>query len=130
MLSEIMQKRLRAISPDSSIVEAADKMRQENIGALLVERQGNFIGLLTDTDIVRKGIGARKNVEQTTVEQLMKTDIPSIPITQTSHEAYDMMGDLGIRHLAISEAGRIVGLVSLRDLLLHFKSYEPKIGGD
>lgn len=130
MLSEIMQKTLKSISADSSIIDAAEKMQQDKIGALLVERNGTFIGLLTETDIVRKGLGAKRNLDQTTVEVLMTTTLPSIPLTKTSHDAFDMMGDLGIRHLAICDGDKIVGLVSMRDLLLHFKSFEPSIGGD
>ena len=130
MLSEIMQKTLKSIPADSSITAAAEKMRQDKISALLVEQKGKFIGLLTDTDIVRKGLGAKRNLDQTTPEQLMATDLPSIQVTKTSHDAYDMMGDLGVRHLVICDKDKIVGLVSMRDLLLHFKSYEPSIGVD
>lgn len=130
MLAEIMQKSLKSIPSDTSIVDTADKMRQENISALLVERNGMFIGLLTDTDIVRKGVSVKRNLEQTTAEQLMTTDFPSIQVTRTSHEAHDMMGDLGVRHLIICEGDKIVGLVSVRDLVLHFKSYEPSLGVD
>ena len=130
MLSEIMQTSLKSIPADTSIIGAAEKMRQEKISALLVERNGSFIGLLTDTDIVRKGVGAKKNLDQTTAEQLMTTSLPSIQVTKTSHEAYDMMGDLGVRHLVICDGDKIVGMVSMRDLLLYFRSFEPNIGVD
>lgn len=130
MLSQIMRKTLKSIPAGTSIVDAAFKMREEKIGALLVEQKGTFIGLLTDTDIVRRGVGAKKNLDQTTVEQLMSTNLPSIQISRTSHEAYDKMGDLGVRHLVICENDKIVGLVSMRDLLAHFRSYEPNMGID
>ena len=130
MLSEIMRTTLKAIPYGTPVVEAAEKMRQEKIGGLLVEQNGRFVGLLTDTDIVRRGVGARKNLDQTKVEDLMTTTLPTIQVSRTSHEAFDMMGELGLRHLLISEGDKIVGLVSMRDLLLHFKSYEPGIGVD
>ena len=130
MLSQIMRKTLKSIPAATSISDAAQKMREEKIGALLVERKGDFIGLLTDTDIVRKGVGTKKNLDHTTVEQLMGTNSPSIQVSKTSHEAYDLMGDLGVRHLLICENDKIVGLVSMRDLLVHFRSYEPNLGVD
>jgi signal-transduction protein with cAMP-binding, CBS, and nucleotidyltransferase domain len=130
MLSEIMQTSLKSIPADTSIIGAAEKMRQEKISALLVERNGSFIGILTDTDIVREGVGAKKNLDQTTVESLMTAKLPSIQVTKTSHEAYDMMGDLGVRHLVICDGDKIVGMVSMRDLLLYFRSFEPNIGVD
>lgn len=135
MLSEIMQTSLKSIPADTSIVVAAEKMREEKISALLVEQNGSFIGLLTDTDIVRKGLGEKKNLDHTTAEQLITTNLPStqlpsIQVTKTSREAYDMMGDLGVRHLVICDGDKIVGMVSMRDLLSYFKGLEPKIGVD
>jgi len=130
MLSQIMQTTLKTISEGSSVVQAAQKMQQEKVGGLLVERDGAYIGLLTDSDIVRKGVGAKKNMEQTKVEELMSTSLPTIQISKTSHEAFDMMGELGLRHLTISDGDKIVGLVSMRDLLLYFRSLEPNIGVD
>lgn len=130
MLSEIMQTRLQSIPEEASIVEAAEKMRQEKIGGLLVERKGTYIGLLTDTDIVRKGVGAKINLEEIKVENLMTTNLPTMQVSRTSHEAFEMMGDLGLRHLIICDGKQVVGLVSMRDLLLYFKSLEPSIGVD
>jgi len=130
MLSQIMQTRLKSISEEASIVEAAETMRQETIGGLLVERKGIYIGLLTDTDIVRKGVGAKMNLEETKVKNLMATNLPTMQVSRTSHEAFDMMGDLGLRHLIICDGEKVVGLVSMRDLLLYFKSLEPSIGVD
>ena len=130
MLAEIMQTTLKAVPFGTPVVEAAERMRQGRIGGLLVEQNGQFIGLITDTDIVRKGVGARKNLERTKVEELMTTTLPTIQVSRTSHEAFDMMGDLGLRHLVICDGDKVVGLVSMRDLLLHFKSYEPGIGVD
>ena len=130
MLSEIMQTRLQSIPEEASIVEAAEKMRQEKIGGLLVERKGTYIGLLTDTDIVRKGVGAKINLEEIKVENLMTTNLPTMQVSRTSHEAFEMMGDLGLRHLIICDGKQVVGLVSMRDLLLYFKSLEPTIGVD
>ena len=130
MLSEIMKTSLKSIPADTSITGAAEKMRQEKISALLIERNGSFIGLLTDTDIVRQGLGGEISLEETTVDQLLTTPLPSIQVTKTSHEAYDMMGNLGVRHLVICEGDEIVGMVSMRDLLEYFKSFEPKIAVD
>ena len=96
----------------------------------MVERKGTYIGILTDSDIVRKGVGAKINLEETKVENLMTTNLPTMQVSRTSHEAFDMMGDLGLRHLIICDREKIVGLVSMRDLLLYFKSLEPSIGVD
>ncbi|MDR4501155.1 MAG: CBS domain-containing protein [Nitrospirales bacterium] len=130
MLEKIMQTKLKTIPYGATIIEAAEKMRQESIGGLLIEGKGGFVGFLTDTDIVRKGVGNKKNLTDTKVEELMSTTLPTIQVSKTSHEAFDLMGDLGLRHLLICNGDEIVGLVSLRDLLLYFRSLEPNIGVD
>jgi signal-transduction protein with cAMP-binding, CBS, and nucleotidyltransferase domain len=131
MLVQIMQKKLKTIPEGLSITQAAEKMRKEGIGSLLVERNGIPIGIITDTAIVHKAVGAKKDLDHTTVESLMTTPLPTIQLTQTSHDALDMMGDLGIRHLVVYDGPQIVGLVSARDLLVYFGSVsEPRIGVD
>ena len=69
-------------------------------------------------------------MEQPKVGELMTINLPTIQVSRTSHEAFDVMGELGLHHLVICDGDQIVGLVLMRDLLLHFKSYEPGIGAD
>jgi len=131
MLVRIMQKKLKTISEGSSITQAAEKMQKEGIGSLLVERKGIQVGILTDTAIVHKAVGLKKDLDRTTVESIMTTPLPTIQLTQTSHDALDLMGDLGLRHLVVCDGPQIVGLVSARDLLVYFGSVsEPRIGVD
>ncbi len=131
MIVQIMQKKLKTIAEGFSITQAAEKMQKEGIGSLLVERKGIPVGILTDTAIVHKAVGLKKDLDQTKVESLMTTPLPIIQLTQTSHDALDMMGDLGVRHLVVCDGPEIVGLVSARDLLVYFGSVsEPRIGVD
>jgi signal-transduction protein with cAMP-binding, CBS, and nucleotidyltransferase domain len=131
MIVQIMQKNLKTISEGVSITQAAEKMQKEGIGSLLVERKGTPVGILTDTAIVHKAVGLKKDLDQTKVETLMTSPLPTIQITQTSHDALDLMGDLGVRHLVVCDGPKIVGLVSARDLLVYFGSVsEPRIGVD
>ncbi len=130
MLTEIMQTTIKSITKESSVADAAEKMRQERVGALMVQDHHQFLGILTEADIVHKGVGKRKDLAHTTVEALMTTDLPSIQVSRTSHEAFDMMGDLGVRHLIICDGENVVGIVSMRDLLMYFRSFEPNINSD
>ncbi|MCA9499859.1 MAG: CBS domain-containing protein [Nitrospira sp.] len=131
MIVQIMQKNLKTISEGFSITQAAEKMQKEGIGSLLVERKGVPVGILTDTAIVHKAVGLKKDLDQTKVESLMTSPLPTIQLTQTSHDALDLMGDLGVRHLIVCDGPKIVGLVSARDLLVYFGSVsEPRIGVD
>ncbi|WP_454063129.1 CBS domain-containing protein [Candidatus Nitrospira salsa] len=135
-LAEIMKKEIKSIDAGKSLIMAARQMRDDRIGSLLVKAKGDYVGVITETDIVRKAAAEGKDLSSLTVEAVMTKPVVSIESTKTVREANDLMGECGIRHLAVSEAGKIVGIVSVRDILLAFKSYaeptysEPKIAQD
>lgn len=119
-ISEVMSKTPKQIASNTSVVEAATRMRDERVGSLLVERNGEFVGMVTDTDVVRKAVAEKKDLAKTTVETIMTAPLNSIEATKTVPEAHDMMGDLGVRHLAVREAGKVVGVISVGDLAVYF----------
>ncbi len=93
-------------------------------------------GILTDTDIVRKGVAESKDLTSMTVESIMTAPFVTIESHQSPCEAQEVMSDEGVRHLVVREGKTITGLVSIRDLLVFYKSRaegtysEPKIGID
>jgi len=135
-LAEIMKKEIKTIDAGKSLIMAARQMRDDRIGSLLVKANGDYVGVITETDVVRKAAAEGKDLSSLTVEAVMTKPVVSIESSKTVREANDLMGECGIRHLAVSEAGKIVGIVSVRDILLAFKSYaeptysEPKIAQD
>lgn len=141
-VSQIMTKRPKSIGPKTSIVSAAKTMRTARVGSLFVKKGKKLVGIVTDTDIVRRAVSTNKNLGKLTVEKIMTAPICTIEDGQTVDDAQDMMGDLGVRHLAVTKAGSIVGVISVRDLLLFYKRYaqskispevaysEPKIAQD
>lgn len=130
-LTELMQKELKTISHNSPVRDAARHMRDEKVGAMFVEQNGNLIGILTETDIVRRAVAEDRNLSTITAQSIMTTPIATIESTRTVQDAHDMMGDLGVRHLGVAQQSKLVGVVSVRDLLLYFKSVsEPKITQD
>jgi len=141
-VSRIMAKRPKAIGPKTSIASAAKTMRQARVGSLLVKKGKKLTGIVTDTDIVRRAVAIGKPLGRLTVEKIMTSPICTIEGSQSVDDAQDMMADLGVRHLGVTKNGEIVGIVSVRDLLLHYKRYaaslipddmgysEPKISQD
>ena len=129
----IMSKKPKTVGPGLSIVSAAKKMHTARIGSLFVKKGKKLVGIVTDTDIVRRAVSTNKNLGKMTVEKIMTTPICTIEGNQSVDDAQDMMGDLGVRHLAVTQAGEIVGVVSVRDLLMFYKRYaqskiDPKGG--
>ncbi|MGH7230670.1 MAG: CBS domain-containing protein [Nitrospiraceae bacterium] len=130
-LAQVMRKKLKMIAHNASIKAAASRMRDERVSALFVEKGENFIGIVTDTDVVRRGVAEGVDIGKTAVETIMTSPIATIDAVRTVQDAHDMMGDLSVRHLGVTEQGKLTGIVSVRDLLVYFKSVsEPKIAQD
>ncbi len=141
-IAQIMNKHPQSVGPTTSIRGAAKKMRELRIGSLLIKKGKNHVGIITDTDLVRKALAGTQDVSKLTVEKIMTSPVCRIESSKAVDEAQDMMGDLGVRHLAVTKGGSIVGVVSVRDLLMFYKRYaqskiaanqvysEPKIGQD
>ena len=130
-LGELMRKELKQVTAATPVREAAKQMRDERVGSLFVEKGGRLIGIVTDTDVVRRAVADTKDLDRLTVEQIMSSPIATIESTRAVQDAHDMMGDLGVRHLGVTEGGQLTGLVSVRDLLLYFQRFsEPKIMQD
>lgn len=130
-LQETMTRNLKTIRHDETIQETAQRMKDDKVGSLLVDRGGQVVAIVTETDIVRKAVAKGFDLGKKKVETIMSSPVVSIEIQRTPQDAHDMMADLGVRHLAVTDKGKIVGLLSVRDLLIYFKRVsEPKIAQD
>ena len=130
-LVQVMRKELKNVRYDVSVKDAAKRMRDEKVSSLLVEKNDELIGIITDTDVVRRAVAEGSDLTKTAVYTIMTSPIASIESLRTVQDAHDMMGDLGVRHLGVTEKGKLVGVVSVRDLLVYFKRVsEPKIAQD
>ncbi len=122
-LAVMMSRDLRTISPDATLAEAARMMRDARIGALLVKNDQSYVGVLSETDLVRKGMACNLDPARERVGAVMSSPVISIEIDRSAHEASDLMAVKAIRHLAVSQDGQIVGIISVRDLLRYFKNW-------
>jgi signal-transduction protein with cAMP-binding, CBS, and nucleotidyltransferase domain len=130
-LREAMTKNLKTIRYDATVQEVARRMQGEKVGSLLVERDGQTVAIVTETDIVRKAVARGADLGKEKVAAIMSAPVAGIDIQLTPQDAHDMMADLGVRHLAVTDKGKIVGLLSVRDLLVYFKRVsEPRITQD
>lgn len=141
-VAKIMNKNPKSVGPKMSIASAAKTMRAARVGSLFVKKGKQLVGVVTDTDIVRRAVASGKPLGKLTVEKIMTTPICTIEGSHSIDDAQDMMADLGVRHLGVTKNGEISGVVSVRDLLLHYKRYaqskistevtyeEPKITQD
>ena len=113
-VSATMATRLLTIGPGEMLQEAAHRMADRRVGAILVTENDALVGILTERDVLR-AVG-RGTIEGT-VEQWMTRDPITVGPEATTGEAAMMMIHGGFRHVPVCEGGKLVGIVSIRDLL-------------
>lgn len=114
-IKEIMTTDVRSISANDSISEAVNIMKQLDIGAVPVLDNSLLVGIITDRDIVLRGIAAGKSMEES-VSTVMTKDITTVTPDMDVHKVADLMASKQIRRLPIVENGRLVGIVSIGDM--------------
>lgn len=116
-VKQIMSKVLLKIDSQSTIQEAAKVMKRERVGSILVTQGDQVSGIITETDIVQKLVAANLDPVNTRVEMVMSSPLLTIEADRSVSEANDLMDRKHVRHLGVTEAGKIVGMISVRDLL-------------
>ncbi len=104
-------------SPDASVYEALQLLAEKNIGALVVLRDGELVGVISERDYARKVILHRKTSMKTPVKEIMTEEVITVGTGSTVEEAMILMTDKRIRHLPVVEGEKIVGVVSIGDLV-------------
>src|SRR5215216_3979808 len=106
-----------AIAPEATVYEALQSMAQHNTGALLVLDGDKMVGILSERDCVRKVDLQGKNVKDTRVSDIMTGEVITVGCDQPLEECMSLMIDKGIRHLPVYDREKLMGFVSVRDVL-------------
>lgn len=115
-VKDIMTDELAVISPDATVIEAAQLMQKHDVGAVPVCEGTNIVGLVTDRDIVVRNIAHGKDPNHTPVRDVMTTEVKSISPETNISQAAEIMATQQIRRLPVIEDDRLVGMLSLGDL--------------
>ena len=114
------------VDRDVSARAAAQMMRDNEIGSVFVTSGQAIIGILTDTDLVRRIVAAGADPERTTVETIMTAPILTIEGNKTLLDANDLMAKNHVRHLGITKDGILAGMISVRDLVVFLTNLPRK----
>jgi len=105
------------VTPEAMVFDAIHMMAEKNVGALLVTDQGKLIGIISERDYTRKVALKGKSSKQTAVREILSTHVVHVSPGHTIEECMRLMTDHRIRHLPVLEAEKIVGVVSIGDLV-------------
>jgi CBS domain-containing protein len=114
-LGEVMTRDVLTVAPEDTIGEAAQKMTDQGVGAVVVSDFGRLIGIFTERDLMR-AVAGRVHPSEARVREWMTAD----PLTMTEDASVDEAGqamiERGFRHIPVVAAERAVGIVSIRDV--------------
>ena len=119
-ISDYMISTVLSIDVESSVQEAAQYMVSQSIGSVLVKEFDEYVGIVTETDLTRKVLGKGLNPETTRVSEIMTSPILSMDCYLPVEEANRFMHKNKIRHLVVTEEDKIVGILSVKDLVAYF----------
>lgn len=114
---KIMTKGIQKVDANMSVKDVAKIMKTKKIGSILVEKDKELVGIVTETDIVRRLVADGKNPEGTQVEAIMSSPLLTVDIEKSIIDANDLMDKNHVRHLGVTDEGKVVGLVSCRDMM-------------
>lgn len=116
-VSDYMSHDVRSVHKDASLKEAARLLQKWKVGSLLVDDDSRYIGIITDTDLSRKAVARGLDPSTTTVKSCMSKPVITIEDSEPIAVAIKLMKAKTIRHVAVTEDGTIIGVLSVSDLL-------------
>jgi CBS domain-containing protein len=116
-----------SISPDATVYEALKRMAKKNVGAMLVFEENNLVGLISERDYARKTILKGRLSKETAVREIMTTEVATVHPNDDIEECMELFTDKHIRHLPVLDKGKIVGLVSIGDIVKGIIDYKEFI---
>lgn len=106
-----------SVAPDAAVFEAIRLMAERNVGALLVMEDDRLVGIVSERDYARKVALQGKNSRTTPVREILTPTLHTVTPRTTLSECMALMTDKRIRHLPVLDGGKVVGVISIGDLV-------------
>lgn len=106
-----------SVAPETTVLDALKIMAEKNIGSIVVTRQGDYLGIVTERDYSRKVVLKGKHSDDTKVAEIMSDDLPAIRPGDSVEHCMSLMTQHNIRYLPVFEEGRLCGIISMSDVV-------------
>lgn len=110
-------RKVYTIRPGATVLEALTLMAEMGIGALLVTEGDKVVGIMSERDYARKVVLRGKSATDTPVHEIMTREVMYVRPHQTNEECMALMTERRLRHLPVMDEGRLIGLISIGDLV-------------
>ncbi|MDG1132725.1 MAG: CBS domain-containing protein [Opitutales bacterium] len=104
------------VDASATVAEAVGLMNSEKIGSVMVIKNGQYVGIFTERDVLNRVISAKLNPERTRVEKVMTSDFISVQEKSTLRQTMQIMTNKRVRHLPVFKEEKLVGMISIGDV--------------
>jgi CBS domain-containing protein len=122
-VGEIMSIRVVALSGEDTVRDAARQMRERNVGAVLVHRQGELCGIVTDRDLVVRCLARNGDCDETQLREVCSPEVFALHPDDDVDHAVNLMREKKVRRVPVVKNGKPVGILSLGDLAMERDPY-------
>ena len=119
-ISELLKNRVSSVyqvAPTASVFEALQLLSNYGVGAMFVMEKDKLVGIVSERDYTRKVALLGKNSKETTVADIMTSDIITVTPKTGTRDCMTLMSQKKIRHLPVMEGSKVLGMISIRDLM-------------
>lgn len=127
IIAERAGKPVYAVGPGDSVLTAVERMASGNVGFLVVLDQGKLAGVVSERDYARKVILQGRASKDTPVRDIMSRDVVTVTLDQSLPQCMAIMHEKGFRHLPVVDAGNVLAVLSVRDLLREIVAHHERV---
>lgn len=113
---EVMTQNPASVAADTNVIDVARLMKERDIGDVIVMKDGQLCGIVTDRDIVVRALAEHRDISNTPIDQICSRHLFTISPNHSVDEAIKMMREHSVRRLPVVENDRVVGVLSIGDL--------------
>ena len=110
-------RNLATISPHKTVYKALQIMAEKNIGSVIVMDGEQYLGILSERNYARQIVLLDKSSKEVLVKEIMRTDLPKLSESDKIEKCMEIMSQLNVRYLPVTENEKLLGLISIKDVL-------------